>query len=483
MWSSKIQSLTAIKCIKSEKAASLQGVASFFYFIESAYLKGKRVKRMVHIFRKIHLKECFEVRLETTTYLVDKFSAVRNQTLALIEPLEPEDFIIQASPDVSPPKWHIAHTTWFFERMILQEYDDQYTVFHPKYNYLFNSYYNSIGPYQPRHQRGVLSRPTVEEILAYRMHVDKAILSLLQQKRETPVQQKLEQLIEMGLQHEQQHQELILMDVKYNFFVNPLLPAYQNKTEPERTFGVGGSPTFKRFEGGLVEIGHDGQGFAFDNENPVHKTWLNPFELASRPVTNREFLAFVEAGGYEQSEHWLSDGFHVVNQQSWKAPLYWMKNEQGEWSVFTLNGIKPLHLDEPVCHVSFYEADAYSRWCGKRLPTEAEWEYVGRQVEQRGNLMGEGSYHPRPVSSDLQEMTGMFGDVWEWTASAYAPYPGSRPLEGALGEYNAKFMCNQMVLRGGACVTPDDHIRETYRNFFPPDKRWQFSGFRLAGDL
>lgn len=423
------------------------------------------------------------MRLETTTYLVDKFSAVRKQTLSLIEPLEQEDFVIQASSDVSPPKWHIAHTTWFFERMILQEYDAEYTVFHPAYNYLFNSYYNSIGPYQPRHQRGVLSRPIVREVLAYREHVDQAVLSLLQQKRDESEQQVIEQLIEMGLQHEQQHQELILMDVKYNFFVNPLLPAYQKIEKTQRDDRPVVPLEFKRFEGGLVEIGHDGQGFAFDNENPVHKTWLEPFELATRPVTNREFLAFVEALGYDQSEHWLSDGFHVVQQQNWKAPLYWMKEEQGTWSMFTLNGVKPLDLDEPVCHVSFYEADAYSRWCGKRLPTEAEWEHVGRQVDQQGNLMGRGSYHPSPIISGAQEMQGMFGDVWEWTASAYAPYPGNRPLEGALGEYNAKFMCNQMVLRGGACVTPDDHIRETYRNFFPPDKRWQFSGIRLAGDV
>ncbi|MDI3235501.1 ergothioneine biosynthesis protein EgtB [Exiguobacterium antarcticum] len=423
------------------------------------------------------------MRLETTTYLIDKFSAVRKQTLSLIEPLEQEDFVIQANSDVSPPKWHIAHTTWFFERMILQEYDAEYIVFHPAYNYLFNSYYNSIGPYQPRHQRGVLSRPTVREVLAYREHVDQAILSLLQQKRDEPVQQVIEQLIEMGLQHEQQHQELILMDVKYNFFVNPLLTAYQKREKSQRDDRPVVPLEFKRFEGGLVEIGHDGQGFAFDNENPVHKTWLDPFELATRPVTNREFLAFVEALGYDQSEHWLSDGFHVVQQQNWKAPLYWMKEKEGTWSMFTLNGVEPLDLDEPVCHVSFYEADAYSRWCGKRLPTEAEWEYVGRQVDRQGNLMGRGSYHPSPIISGSQEMRGMFGDIWEWTASAYAPYPGNRPLEGALGEYNAKFMCNQMVLRGGACVTPDDHIRETYRNFFPPDKRWQFSGIRLAGDV
>lgn len=438
---------------------------------------------MVHIFRIFYLKEVDELSQEITTYLADKFNTVRNQTLTLIEPLEQEDFVIQASTDVSPPKWHIAHTTWFFERMILQEYDDTYHVFDPVYNYLFNSYYNSIGPYQPRHQRGVLSRPTVKDVIAYREHVDQAVLTLLRQERETALQQVIEQLVEMGLQHEQQHQELILMDVKYNFFTNPLLPAYQTRQVERR--GTAQSPplTFTRFEGGLVEIGHEGAGFAFDNESPVHKAWLEPFELATRPVTNREFMAFIEAGGYEQAEHWLSDGFQVVTQQQWKAPLYWMKDQQGDWSIFTLNGVEPLQLDEPVCHVNFYEADAYSRWCGKRLPTEAEWEYVGRQVDQQGNFMEQGSYHPVPVQDANQSVNGMFGDVWEWTASAYAPYPKSRPLEGALGEYNAKFMCNQMVLRGGACVTPGNHIRATYRNFFPPAKRWQFSGFRLAGDL
>lgn len=419
---------------------------------------------------------------ETTTYLIEKFTRVRDKTIELIDPLEPEDFVIQASADVSPAKWHIAHTTWFFERMILQEYDAAYQVFNPQFNYLFNSYYNSIGPYQPRHQRGVLSRPTVSEIIAYRSYVDAAIDTFLRQDRDAASQKKIEGLIEMGLQHEQQHQELILMDMKFNLFVNPLLPAYQNKAVvPTAETNV--SPTYKTFDGGLIEIGHDGTGFAFDNESPVHKVWLNPFELATAPVTNGEYLAFIEAGGYETSEYWLSDGYQVIKQLGWKAPLYWMKDESGDWSVFTLNGVEPLALDEPVCHVSFYEADAYSRWKGKRLPTEAEWEHAAKTVARQGNMMGRGTYHPATVVRAEHELTGMFGDVWEWTASAYSSYPGSRPLEGALGEYNAKFMSNQMVLRGGACVTPDDHIRETYRNFFPPDKRWQFSGFRLAGDL
>ncbi len=423
---------------------------------------------------------------ETTSYLIEKFATVRNQTIALIEPLEAEDFIIQASSDVSPPKWHIAHTTWFFERMILQEYSEGYRVFHPKYNYLFNSYYNSIGAYQPRQQRGMLSRPTVEDIIAYRAYVDGQMVEFLKEERTPEDQRKIEALVEMGLQHEQQHQELILMDVKYNFFTNPLLPAYQSKSlttdVPENAVK---ETSFIQFEEGLVEIGHTGDGFAFDNESPRHKTWLYPFELATRPVTNGEYLAFIEAGGYQKSEYWLSDGYATVQKEGWKAPLYWMKDDAGEWTIFTMNGVEPLRLDEPICHVSFYEADAYSRFIGKRLPTEAEWEWASRQVDSvtKRNMMGSGTFHPVAVEESETTLASMFGNVWEWTSSAYSSYPGSKPLEGALGEYNAKFMCNQMVLRGGACVTPDDHIRETYRNFFPPDKRWLFGGFRLAGDM
>ncbi|WP_214859915.1 ergothioneine biosynthesis protein EgtB [Exiguobacterium sp. s161] len=423
---------------------------------------------------------------ETTSYLIEKFATVRNQTIALIEPLEAEDFIIQASSDVSPPKWHIAHTTWFFERMILQEYSEGYRVFHPKYNYLFNSYYNSIGAYQPRQQRGMLSRPTVEDIIAYRAYVDGQMVEFLKEERTPEDQRKIEALVEMGLQHEQQHQELILMDVKYNFFTNPLLPAYQSKSlttdVPENAVK---ETSFIQFEEGLVEIGHTGDGFAFDNESPRHKTWLYPFELATRPVTNGEYLAFIEAGGYEKSEYWLSDGYATVQKEGWKAPLYWMKDDAGEWTIFTMNGVEPLRLDEPICHVSFYEADAYSRFIGKRLPTEAEWEWASRQVDSvtKRNMMGSGTFHPVAVEESETTLASMFGNVWEWTSSAYSSYPGSKPLEGALGEYNAKFMCNQMVLRGGACVTPDDHIRETYRNFFPPDKRWLFGGFRLAGHM
>ncbi|KYG60015.1 ergothioneine biosynthesis protein EgtB [Planococcus maritimus] len=413
--------------------------------------------------------------------LTGRYAEVRNVTMKLIEPLEKEDFIIQSDADVSPPKWHIAHTTWFFERMILKEFKSGYEEFNARFDFLFNSYYNSIGPYQPRHERGVLSRPTVEEIIAYRHYVDGQMKDLLAETHTPEQAHQLGKLVEMGLQHEQQHQELILMDVKYNFFVNPLFPAYkepqaQQAIEPKEA-------AFVEFAGGLVEIGHHGEGFAFDNESPRHKVWLEPFQLASEPVTNGEFLEFIEAGGYEQPEHWLSDGWGVVKKNNWKAPLYWLKNEQQQWEIFTLGGVKNLDLAEPVSHVSFYEADAFSRWKGKRLPTEAEWEHATQNLPIQGNMMEQEAYHPSTAQNEsTAPLSKMFGDVWEWTSSAYSSYPGSKPLEGALGEYNAKFMSNQMILRGGSCATPASHIRETYRNFFPPDKRWQFGGFRLADD-
>ncbi len=416
----------------------------------------------------------------TTPSLAKRFTEIREVTMKLIQPLEKEDFIIQSHPDASPPKWHIAHTTWFFERMILKEFKKDYQEFNPAFDFLFNSYYNTIGPYQPSHQRGVLSRPTVDEVISYRIHVNEQILELLSESREHEEQKKIESLVDMGLQHEQQHQELILMDVKYNFFVNPLFPIY---SEVEERSSAKTKSQFIEFEGGLVEIGHNGEDFSFDNERPRHKVWLEPFKLAANPVTNAEYLEFIEAGGYEKPEYWLSDGWSVVKNEEWKAPLYWMKDQQNKWQIFTLAGVKELNIDEPVCHVSFYEADAFSRWKGKRLPTEAEWEHAAQGLEIQGNMMEQEVYHPVPLGESSQALLSkMFGDGWEWTASAYSPYPRSKPLEGALGEYNAKFMCNQMILRGGSCATPIGHIRETYRNFFPPEKRWQFSGFRLAED-
>ncbi len=416
------------------------------------------------------------------TSIAARFAEIRGITMKLIEPLETEDFIIQSHEDVSPAKWHIAHTTWFFERMILKEFKSDYQEFNPAFDFLFNSYYNTIGPYQPRHQRGVLSRPTVGQIIEYRNYVDEQIIELLSELADSESKEKVEGLIGMGTQHEQQHQELILMDIKYNFFVNPLFPTYI-QTE-KRLASKRDDTQFVEFDGGLIEIGHNGKGFAFDNESPRHKVWLEPFKLATSPVTNREYLEFIKADGYEQPEYWLSDGWSTVKEHNWKAPLYWLKNQDDNWKIFTLSGIQDIELDEPVSHVSFYEADAFSRWKSKRLPTEAEWEYASQSVAICGNTMDKGVYHPVANSGDSQSspLVKMFGDVWEWTASAYSPYPGSKPLEGALGEYNAKFMCNQMILRGGSCATPLDHIRETYRNFFPPEKRWQFSGFRLAED-
>lgn len=420
-----------------------------------------------------------ETQTQTIKSISKRFMDVRDLTMKLVQPLETEDFIIQSHPDVSPPKWHLAHTTWFFERFVLKEYFENYREFHPKYDFLFNSYYETVGPFQPRHQRGVLSRPSIQDVFQYRSYIDNYIVDLLSQLEGSQSEKtdKVHSLIEIGMQHEQQHQELILMDVKYNFYVNPLHPAYkESKSGSSEKI----EPSFHTYDGGLIEIGHNGEGFAFDNEGPNHKVWLEPFKLADQPVTNGEYLEFIEAGGYQKPYYWLSDGWNTVKKNDWQAPLYWSKDEDGEWYIFTLGGNKKLDPHQPVVHVSFYEADAFSRWVGKRLPTEAEWEHAARDLEIKGNTMDTGNYHP--AASNGSAGSKMFGDVWEWTASAYSPYPGSKPLEGALGEYNAKFMCNQMVLRGGSCATPQDHIRNTYRNFFPADKRWQFSGFRLAED-
>ncbi|PLS18676.1 ergothioneine biosynthesis protein EgtB [Bacillus sp. M6-12] len=411
--------------------------------------------------------------------LVSRYKGVRLFTEQIVQPLVVEDFIIQANADSSPPKWHIAHTTWFFERFILKEYKKDYQELNPYFDYLFNSYYETIGPFHPRHKRGVLARPSVEEVFTYRKYVDENIVQLLENSSDNVIEE-IKGLIEIGMQHEQQHQELLITDIKYNFSQNPLYPVYspmkQSKNEQKPML-------FIKFKGGLMEIGHSGEDFSFDNERPRHKIWLEPFTLANRPVTNLEYLLFMEDGGYKKPQFWLSDGWAAVKKFGWESPLYW-RQENKQWTQFTLSGEKLLNLDEPVCHVSFYEANAYARWAGKRLPTEAEWEVAAESVVTQGNFAENQYYHP--VSAALEEQEAlfkMFGDVWEWTSSAYAPYPGSKPLEGALGEYNAKFMCNQMVLRGGSCATPSSHIRTTYRNFFQPEKRWQFTGIRLAEDL
>ncbi|WP_241156813.1 ergothioneine biosynthesis protein EgtB [Bacillus sp. FJAT-42376] len=410
--------------------------------------------------------------------LLQRFKEVRYLSEQLTEPLEAEDFVIQGMPDASPPKWHLAHTTWFFERFILKDHMPDYKELNPQFDYLFNSYYETIGPFHPRNQRGLLTRPTASEVFSYRHYVNEHIEKLL---GDLPADKTewVQDLLEIGLQHEQQHQELLLTDIKFNFAQNPLLPVYSEATESSE--GSSTNPEMIYIEGGLAEIGHSGQDFCFDNESPRHKVYLESFRLSSHPVTNAEFLAFMEDGGYEKPEYWLSDGWARVKKEEWHSPMYWFKAEDG-WNTFTLGGQKKVNGNEPVCHVSFYEADAYARWAGKRLPTEAEWEHALEHTACEGNFVENRNFHPRPSKAGKDGFQQAYGDVWEWTASPYSPYPGSKPLEGALGEYNAKFMCNQMVLRGGSCATSSSHIRSSYRNFFQPEKRWQFSGFRLAED-
>ncbi len=411
----------------------------------------------------------------------ERFEAIRRKTELLTANLTAEDQSIQSMPDVSPTKWHLAHTTWFFETFLLARFDPDYGMFDPAFGYLFNSYYEAVGPRHPRPERGLLSRPTVDIVMAYRDHVSSAIARLIERVAE-PEWSEVAAVLELGIHHEQQHQELILMDVKHVFSLNPLLPAYQ---APQLQVQATVRPlTCVEFAGGLKEIGHAGSGFAFDNESPRHKVWLEPFRLAARPVSCGEYLGFIEDAGYRRPEFWLSDGWATVREQAWEAPLYWLR-EGEEWSVFTLSGRRRLNPAESVCHLSFYEADAFARWSGKRLPTEAEWEIAAEDVPISGNFTDRGHFHPcADVLSDATpRLRQMYGDVWEWTASPYTPYPRFRPAAGAIGEYNGKFMCNQIVLRGGSAITPTGHIRATYRNFFPPSARWAFAGLRLAEDL
>jgi ergothioneine biosynthesis protein EgtB len=386
--------------------------------------------------------------------LADDFRRVRAFTEKLCEPLETEDYVVQSMPDCSPTKWHLAHVSWFFETFILGPNVAGYRSLHPQYTYLFNSYYNAIGERHCRPKRGLISRPTVKETYRYRAYVDENMLNLLE-KADDDLLNRIGPLVVLGLHHEQQHQELLLMDAKHMLSCNPLKPAYDRAGPPAPPRA---SPVeWRGRKGGLVEIGHDGAGFAFDNEGPRHKVWLEPFAIASRPVSNGEYLAFIEDGGYRRPEFWLSAGWECVTGRGWEGPLYWEKID-GRWHVFTLHGLAPMRADDPVCHVSGYEAAAFAKWAGRRLPREAEWE------------------------SAIAGLDGT-GAVWEWTASPYVAYPGYREPPGAIGEYNGKFMANQMVLRGGCAATPRDHIRPTYRNFFPPDARWMFGGIRLAEDL
>ncbi|ASQ45835.1 ergothioneine biosynthesis protein EgtB [Legionella clemsonensis] len=414
--------------------------------------------------------------------LACRFQTVRQKTVKLCQPLFIEDYVIQSMSDVSPPKWHLAHTTWFFETFILQPMLKSYKIFAPSFNYRFNSYYQSINKPYPRAERGLLSRPTTEMVYAYRDYVNDAILSFIEQLTEDELG-TFTNLLNWGLQHEQQHQELLLMDIKYNFSRDPDFPSYQTISTAKDKNPLKGNPKMIEVPGGIVEIGYQGSDFCFDNELPSHQKILNPYLICSHLVTVGEYLEFMEAKGYDDPQWWLSDGWDWVCQQTAKTPLYW-HHINNEWYIFTLNGLNLLDLAEPVSHISYYEADAYARWRGYRLPSEEEWEYFVAShpiSPQQGNFLESGFYHPQPAH--CEDAGQFFGDLWEWTASPYIPYPGYKPMTGALGEYNGKFMANQLVLRGGCCVTPQSHIRASYRNFFQPEKRWQFSGLRLAANL
>lgn len=406
--------------------------------------------------------------------LIAAYQRIRAASGAICAPLAVDDYQIQSILETSPPKWHLAHVTWFFEAFLLRDFEPDYRPHHPDYHYLFNSYYQSVGRMHPRPRRGLISRPTLEEVVRYRAAVDERMLALLRNAgavewREIAFRTTL------GLQHEQQHQELLYMDIKHNFSINPLYPVYLAR--PQTAAAPASTLAWEEREGGLLEIGFADSSFAYDNERPRHKVWLDPHRLADRLTTNAEYLEFVQAGGYQNVGLWLADGWRHIQDQQWRHPLYWLEQD-GVWHEFTLHGLEPLDPHAPVCHVSYYEADAYARWRGKRLPSEAELEVRLREADPAsGHFSDSGLLHPQAGRGQW------YGSLWEWTASPYLAYPGFQPLEGSMGEYNGKFMCNQWVLRGGACVTPADHIRATYRNFFYPHDRWQFGGIRLAEGL
>jgi ergothioneine biosynthesis protein EgtB len=419
--------------------------------------------------------------------LRDRFHQIRKFTNALCIGLEPEDCVVQSMPDVSPTKWHLAHTTWFFETFILKKFVPGYRAEIPEYAYLFNSYYNAAGDMHRRDLRGLISRPTVSQAQRYRASVDSHIDDLLSNPDESLLDE-MESILVLGFHHEQQHQELLITDIKHVFAQNPLYPVFRQRNRDVTAKKI--TPIrFIDFEETVTAIGHDGDGFAYDNEGPRHQALVPVFSLATRPVTNGEFIAFIEDSGYTRPEFWLSLGWMTANEQRWNAPLYWTKRD-GAWWNFTLSGLRPVDQSEPVTHVSYFEADAYANWAGARLPTEFEWERAALSCPIEGNLVETELFHPVAVVSAVsadkpgkgQRLHQIFGDVWEWTRSAYSPYPGYRAAPGALGEYNGKFMCNQYVLRGGSCATSRIHIRRTYRNFFQPEKRWQFTGIRLARD-
>ena len=408
--------------------------------------------------------------------VAERFRTVRQRTRELCKPLTPEDMMVQSCPEASPAKWHLAHTAWFFESFILNLFQPGYKLFNQDFPWLFNSYYRSFAEFPEKKLRASFSRPGLDEVLRYRSYVDEHLERLLEGNPEPEVLSR----VELGANHEEQHQELLLTDVLHAFYTNPLRPAYLEEAEETECGGALPSGSVE-FAGGLVDVGFSGAGFCYDNELPRHRVWLEPFALANRLVTNGDYAEFIADGGYRRSELWLSAGWDAIEQNGWKAPLYWSKDESG-WRIFTLRGEKRLEdlKGAPVSQVSYFEADAYARWAGKRLPTETEWEVAADGQPVKGNLMDSGRLRPTGPETTSERLTQLWGDCWEWTASAYLGYPGFEPLAGSLGEYNGKFMSGQMVLRGGSCATPREHVRASYRNFFQPETRWQFSGIRLA---
>jgi ergothioneine biosynthesis protein EgtB len=415
--------------------------------------------------------------------IASRFSGVRRNTLVLCEPLTAEDMMVQSCPEASPAKWHLAHTTWFFESFVLRPFLPGYQLFHPDFSWLFNSYYESFSAIPEKRLRASFSRPSLDEVMRYREHVDASMERLFEQGPEPEALRR----IELGANHEEQHQELLLTDILNAFFTNPLKPQYSDQGTRQARDQEDTPPLeFRQFEGGLREAGSDGNSFCFDNELPRHRVWLQPYALANRLVTCGEYARFIADGGYRRPELWLSAGWDAVKANGWRAPLYWTEKDgdqkDGSWSIFTLRGELPLEelAAVPVSQVSYFEADAYAHWAGHRLPTEFEWEAAVENQPVAGNLLDSGEFMPVSTALLQNQKPTEWGDCWVWTGSAYLGYPGFRPLDGTLGEYNGKFMSGQMVLRGGSCVTPARHIRATYRNFFSPETRWQFSGIRLA---
>lgn len=408
--------------------------------------------------------------------LIQKFKTVRAFTEEITDPLEIEDYVVQVTENASPAKWHLAHTTWFFETFLLEKELKDYDPIHPQYSYLFNSYYLQAGVPHCRARRGNISRPTVKQVFEYRQNIDEHVINLINNAADEQYE-KWGPIIEIGIHHEQQHQELLMTDLKYMFSQNPLNPVYKNAERPKAVSIP--EISWIGFEEGVYEVGHDGKEFGYDNEFPRHKTYIHDVELANRLVTNGEYLEFMGAGTYSEPKWWLDEGFSTIRDEGWEAPLHWRKID-GEWHQFTLSGLEKVDPNDPVTHVSYFEADAYARWKGYRLPTEQEWEVASESLLVEGNFADAGYLQPAALQTAKAGLQQMFGDVWQWTQSSYSPYPGYKPLPGALGEYNGKFMCNQYVLRGGSCATSESHFRKTYRNFFHANERWQFTGIRLA---